>query len=78
MGEGAQQWRAQAERRQHAQEENDVASGPQEDRGSTRSAVGESEGCAEKVRARMHFGSRRKRSWGRFRLTSLRSRAYLA
>jgi hypothetical protein len=48
MGEGAQQWRAQAERRQHAQEENDVASGPQEDRGSTTSAVGESEGCAEK------------------------------
>jgi len=56
--------------------------GPQEDRSGATSAVGEDKGCPEKVRVRKHLGSRRESgSWvqlGQFRLTSLRSRAYLA
>jgi hypothetical protein len=39
----------QAERRQHAQEEKDVGSGPQEDRSRSAGAVGESEGGSEVV-----------------------------
>src|ERR1700693_5874099 len=60
MGEGTEERSAEAERRPHAQEENDVGCGSKEDRGSTTGAVGESEGCPEKVRVRTHFGSRRK------------------
>ena len=52
LGKGAQEWRAEAERCQHAQEEDDVSRRPEEDCSSPTSAMGESEGCPEEVRVR--------------------------
>jgi hypothetical protein len=49
MGEGAQDRQAEAERCHHAQEEDDVRCGPQEDRNRSASAMGEGKSCPEKV-----------------------------
>jgi hypothetical protein len=47
VGKSAGQWRAETERRQHAEKENDVSRRPKEDCRSTTGAVGEGQGCAE-------------------------------
>jgi hypothetical protein len=49
MGKGAGEWRAEAERREHAQKENDVSRRPEEDCRSATSAVGKGEGCSKEV-----------------------------
>jgi hypothetical protein len=57
MGKGAEEWRAEAQRRQHAEKENDVSRRPEEDCRSTTSEMGEGEGCSKEVRIRRHLGS---------------------
>jgi hypothetical protein len=47
MGKGTRDRQAEAERCHHAQEEDDVRCGTQEDRRRSASAVGESEGGSE-------------------------------
>jgi hypothetical protein len=47
MGEGAEEWRAETERGDYAQEANDVSRFPEEDCGSAESAVGEGKGGEE-------------------------------
>lgn len=50
MGEGAsERWKEEAERGRDAEEENNVSRRPKEDCRSTTGAVGEAEGCTEKV-----------------------------
>jgi hypothetical protein len=51
MGKGTEERRAEAERRQHAQED-DVSRRSEEDCRSTASAVGEGQGCPEEVSIR--------------------------
>jgi hypothetical protein len=57
MGEGAKEWRAETERRQHAEKENDVNRRSKENCRSPTSEMGEGEGCAKEVRIRRHLGS---------------------
>ena len=52
MGKGANQERAETERRQHAQEEDDVSRRSEEDCRSTASAMGKGQGCSEEVSIR--------------------------
>ena len=47
MGKRAEVWWSETKRCEHAQEENDVSSGPQENRSRTKSKMGEGEGCRE-------------------------------
>jgi len=49
VGEGTKGWRADTERRQYAQEENDVPSRPEENRCCSTGAMGEGEGYAEEI-----------------------------
>jgi hypothetical protein len=49
LGEGTRDRQAEAERGHHAQEEDDVCCGPQEDRSRSASAMGEGKSCPEKV-----------------------------
>ncbi|MFY9908979.1 MAG: hypothetical protein WCF22_10625 [Candidatus Sulfotelmatobacter sp.] len=52
MGKGANQERAETERRQHAQEEDDVSRRSEEDCRSTASTMGKSQGCPEEISIR--------------------------
>jgi hypothetical protein len=49
MGKGAEAWRAETKRRQHAEEENDVSRRSKEDCRRSTSAMGEGEGCSKEV-----------------------------
>jgi hypothetical protein len=52
MGKGAEEWRAETKRRQHAQEENDVSRFSKEDCCRSTSEMGEVEGCRKEVGVR--------------------------
>ena len=67
MGKGAEEWRAKAQRRQHAQEEDDVGCCSQEDRSRSKGEMGEGEGGLEKI----GVGSSRL-AMGKFSLTKQR------
>ena len=44
LGEGAEEWRAETKRRQHAKEENDVSRRSKENRRSPTAEMGEGQG----------------------------------
>jgi hypothetical protein len=50
MGKGAEEWRAEAQRRQHADKENDVSRRSKEDCCRSTDEMGEGKGCAKEVR----------------------------
>jgi hypothetical protein len=66
MGEGAQEWRARAQRRQHAQEEDHVVSRSQEDRRCSAGAVGEGQSRSEEIGLRGLDSEQGLRKWRSF------------
>src|ERR1700733_1321397 len=50
MGKGAEEWRAEAQRGQHAEKEDDVSRRSKENCRSSTGALGEGEGCPKEVR----------------------------
>jgi hypothetical protein len=49
MGEGAEEWRAETKRSQHAEKENDVSRRSKEDCCCAKAKMGESKGCSKEV-----------------------------